>query len=909
MSSNVKARAALAAASMWVATPALAQAPQPEAPAAQAPQAPQPTITKAPELVRSVSAQYPEQALAQGLTASVRLIITIGADGAVTDVQPTEPVGNGFDEAAIAAVRQFQFSPAEVDGVPAPVQVEYVYNFTLNTPPPAEGESAEAAAPKATLTGQLISRGSRSRVAGATVRCGDEADAAEAVSDEEGRFTLEVPPGECAMRVIASGYQLYQTKETLKANETTEVKLYLAPAGSAFETVVRSARPKKEVVRRTITREEAQKTPGTFGDPIRVIQTLPGVARAPFISGDLLVRGSNPGQTATMMDGVRIPNLFHLLGGPSVVNAEFIDSLDFYPGGYGSQYGRAVGGVVDVSTRKGAADTVHGSVKVDVLDAGFFLEAPIVEGISVAAAARRSYVDALLPVFLPKDEGTTLSIVPVYWDYQLRLDFGAKRGETPEPGAARSTGYVMAFGSDDKLRLVSGGEKQDRDITLDSRTRFHRVKGDWTYRKGNFSSVLTPYVGVDYSDISIGGYSEHDTIYSLGARELVTLELAPELVVRTGLDVYFDHVKIDARTPAPGGTEYVPFPGAEPVAEIIHEKLTMNGFDGALFAEMDFKLGPVTITPGVRGNLQKVGATRNVLLDPRLWVRYAATENTSLKGSLGLYSQPADTFQFIYAPYGNPLLGYQRAFQSSLGVEQRLWESWNVDVTGFYNRRFENVAAPGDVRPTEDGGFVQDRFVNAGIGKAYGVELMVKKERASATDKWYGWLSYTLSHAEDGRAGVKPQRGSAIGDGGGPPGGFGEETYGLSAWDQTHILTLVGTYLLGNGWELGGRFRLTTGRPTTPLANRGDIYNSDSNNFGPTYGRYFSARASTFHQLDVRIEKGWQFDNWTLALYMDVQNLYNAKNVEFVFNDYRYRKVRDIPGIPILPVLGVKGSF
>ncbi|MCP3102099.1 TonB family protein [Myxococcus sp. K15C18031901] len=904
MSSNVNARAALAAASLLVAAPVLAQAPQADAPPAAA----QPTITRPPQLVQPVEAQYPPEALKEGLTASVRLIITIAEDGAVSDVQPTEAVGHGFDEAAIAAVRQFRFSPAEVDGVPAPVQVEYVYHFTLEAPPPAEGTAAaEAEAPKATLTGTLISRGSRSRVPGATVRCGDEADAAEALSDADGRFTLEVPPGECAVRVIASGFQLYQTKETLKANETTEVNFYLAPAGSPFETVVRSARPKKEVVRRTVTREEAQKTPGTFGDPIRVLQALPGVARAPFISGDLLVRGSNPGQTATLMDGVRIPNLFHLLGGPSVVNAEFIDSLDFYPGGYGSQYGRAVGGVVDVTTRKGAADTVHGSVKVDLLDAGFFLEAPVTDGISVAASARRSYIDTLLPAVLPKNEGETLSIVPVYWDYQLRVDFGAKRGTTPEPGTARNTGYIMAFGSDDKLKLVTGGEETDRDISLDTRTRFHRVKGDWTYRKGDFTSVFTPYVGLDYFDISFGQYIEHDVISSLGAREVMTLDVSSLLTLRTGLDVYFEHVKVDVQAPAPGGTEYVPFPGNDPVSELIHEEPVINGFDGALFAEADFKFGAFTVTPGLRGNFQRVNGTRNWLLDPRLWLRYTMSERTAIKGSLGLYSQPADTYQFIFSPYGNPLLDYQRAFQTSLGVEQRLGETWNVDVTGFFNRRFENVVSPGDLRPTSNGSFVQDRFVNMGIGKAYGVELMVKKERASATDKWSGWLSYTLSHAEDGRAGAKPRGDNPLGQDG-PP-GSDEETYGLSPWDQTHILTLVANYILGNGWEVGGRFRLTTGRPTTPLTHPHDIYDSDTNNYQPTYGPFRSARTSSFHQLDVRVEKGWRFDNWTLALYMDVQNIYNAENVEFIFNDYRYRNDVKIPGIPILPVLGVKGSF
>ncbi|XXF78935.1 TonB family protein [Myxococcaceae bacterium GXIMD 01537] len=886
------ARGPLAAASLLLTAPVAAQQPEP-APAEQ-PAAPQ--LTKAPELQAFVQADYPPEAQQQGLTASVRFLITIAEDGTVAEVQPTEPAGHGFDEAAAAAVRQFRFSPAEVDGKPAPVQVEYVYHFTLSAPAPAPAE--EAPPPQATLKGQLISRGSRSRVAHATVRCGDAADAPEALSDADGRFELTVPAGPCAVRVVASDYQLFSTTEVLKENETAEVNYYLAPAGGAYETVVRSERPKKEVVRRTVSREEAQKTPGTFGDPIRVIQALPGVARAPFISGELLVRGSNPGQTATMMDGVRIPLLFHLLGGPSVVNAEFIDSLDFFPGGYGGQYGRAVGGVVDVATRKGARDTLHGSVKVDLLDAGFFVEAPLAEGVSVAAAARRSYIDAILPHVLPEDEdGGSLLVVPRYWDYQVRLDFGSPRA--PEPGEGRSTYYLMAFGGDDQLRVVATGGARRRAFQLETHQSFHRVKGDWTYRKGALTSVFAPYAGYDLNRQDFGTYKEDDDIYSLGARETLTLEVAPELRLRTGFDIHFDHLKMKVQFPTSGRFDYVPFPGAEPASEVQHKEGVRNSFDGAVFLETDLTLGAFTLTPGVRGNYLRVHGVERLALDPRLWARFAAAERTHLKGSLGLYSQPPDVWQYIPVPYGNPLLGYERAFQASLGVEHRLTDSFTVDVTGFFNRRYENVVAPGRYTTDAEGVTRQERYSNDGLGRAYGVEVMLKKE---LTDKVSGWLSYTLSHSEDGRAGPLPQR---------PGRGTSTDTkaYDLSPWDQTHVLTLVGGYKLGNGWELGGRFRYTTGRPTTPLQHTADLYRSDSNRYSPTPGLSLSARTQAFHQLDVRLDKSWRFDSWTLGAYIDVQNLYNASNVEATFEDYRFREQYEVPGIPFLPVVGVKGSF
>jgi hypothetical protein len=181
---------------------------------------------------------------------------------------------------------------------------------------------------------------------------------------------------------------------------------------------------------------------------------------------------------------------------------------------------------------------------------------------------------------------------------------------------------------------------------------------------------------------------------------------------------------------------------------------------------------------------------------------------------------------------------------------------------------------------------------------------MVKKDRATATDRLQGWLSYTLSRAEDGRAGTIP----AVTNTPFPDPATSKE-YGLSQWDQTHILTLVAGYLLGNGWELGARFRYTTGRPTQQQPHSFDVYRSDSNVYDPTPGPSVSVRAASFNQLDVRVEKSWQFEGWTLATYLDVQNLYNRTNAEFVLNDYRYRASYEIPGIPLLPVLGVKGSF
>jgi hypothetical protein len=185
-----------------------------------------------------------------------------------------------------------------------------------------------------------------------------------------------------------------------------------------------------------------------------------------------------------------------------------------------------------------------------------------------------------------------------------------------------------------------------------------------------------------------------------------------------------------------------------------------------------------------------------------------------------------------------------------------------------------------------DGSLTRYQYANAGLGRAYGLEVLLRHE---VTRNFFGWLAYTLNRSEQRRA--------------------GGSDYRLTTFDQTHILTAVASYRLPLGFELGARMRYVTGRPTTPLQHTFDIYDVERNRFYGTYGETNSTRFKPFHQLDVRLDRNWVFDRWTLTAYVDVQNVYNASNVEATFYDYRYREVFEVPGIPILPVIGVKGSF
>ncbi len=849
-----------------------------------------PTLTKPPELVTFVEAKYPEDAQKQGLTAAVRMMVTIGADGAVADVQVQAPVGHGFDEAAVAAVKQFVFTPAEVDFAPSPVQIEYVYNFTLQAPEvdAGAGEAADAGssaeAPLAHLKGVLIARGSRTRISGGLVLCANHPER-DVTSNEQGEFALDVVPGLCDLRVVAAEFEKFESTEVVEAGETKELNLYVMPKTVGYETVVRGQRDKKEVVNRTLTRQELQKIPGTFCDPIRVIQNFPGVARAPFISGQLIVRGANPSQTLTFFDGVQIPLLFHFGGGPSVVNAEFLDRVDFFPGGFGARYGRAVGGVVDVASRKGASETWHGVAQVDIKDSSLFVEAPLSDKVSISGAIRRSYIDALLPLVLPKDpQGGALLILPVYFDYQVRLDVGGKRSQREASG---STFSVFAFGSDDRLKVVATGGGRNRDVTVNLTTLFHRVLGTWNYRRDNVRFKLVPYFGYDLASLDFGVSKIDADRWTQGLRQDLEIDATKFLTVRAGADVFNSVLLGRAEIPVISGTQYVDWPGADQKTQVQTITATIGSFDGAMYGEADFKFGPFTVTPGVRGSHAYVNGQSRNAIDPRLWVKWQPLEWTTVKGSVGLYSQPPDGANMQAPPFGTPSLLHEKAFQSSLGVAQKITDVINIDVTGFYNRRYENVVSPGPTTVNPDGSVTSQRFSNDGLGRAYGLEVLARHE---VTKNFFGWVAYTLSRSEDRRAHTT--------------GG-----YYLNTYDQTHILTVIGSYRLPYGFEIGGRFRYVTGRPKSPLIHEADLYNAESNGFSGSFGAYRTARVTDFHQLDIRIDKYFTFERWTLDVYLDVQNVYNRQNTEATIFDYRYRTSYDVPGIPFLPVLGFKASF
>ena len=903
---------AIASAALWFAAPVPSHAqdgvrrdrPQKPQPPAQ------PKLTKAPELLEGAAPIYPPAALAARLTASVKIRIHIDAAGGVSTVDVIEPVGNGFDEAAVAAAMQYKFSPAEWDGKPGPVAVETIIHFTIEEeeetpllpppPPPdrtedgsGEPDPASIGPPShggdyrqpVSISGTAVERGTRRELSGVIVSLVELQ--LDAVTDEQGAFYFHgIPAGDYTVLALGDGYARLQKALNLAAEEkSVEVRLWMRPKGSnPYETIVEGERETLEVTKRTLQRKQLTTVPGTFGDPIRVIQTLPGLARGPFLSGALLIRGSNPDDSGIFIDGHRVPLVFHFLNGPSILNPEFLDKIDLYPGGYPARYGRSIGGIVTVDTRSSKSDGVHGSADIDILDAGAYMRVPVGKNGSLSVAGRRSYLNFILGFFVPEQEpGAQLLVVPVYYDYQVRLDYDFK-----EEGKAS----LFLLSSSDRLDVVSKQPDAESSLSLNSAIRFFRVIG--TYQRplfGDLTLTISPAFGRD-SVVFSSGQADADNSFTdvevsqdtLSYRMSVRGRLSKRLILDTGFD-------IESRV-----THYellIPFTDdiAQPISGQIEvpPELTVfniNGLSMGMYADVGWDVTDrLRLVPGLRWDSYVLSGELRSELDPRLVARYKLDEHWLVKGYAGLFHQASQPEGYD-SQLGNPNLGLEHAMHVGLGGEWRPTKLWTIDAEVYYVDRtdlahFSQATEPLADDPTQRRPL---RFENTGKSDTYGMELLIKRE---VTKNLYGWLSYTISRSLQQRYPDDPPR--------------------PTVFDQRHVMNAVASYRLDSGWELGARFQVATGIPTTPII--GSTFDVDDNDYDGYQGESRSARMPTFHQLDVRAEKTWLFNNWSIAAYLDIQNLYNNDNVEAIQYDYRWRNTAPVTGIPFLPTLGVKGQW
>lgn len=843
--------------------------------------APTGVLTKAPALLQQVEPTFPPELADAGVGGIVTMEVDIGPDGAVMDVRVVQSAGPAFDAAALDAVKRFVFSPAEVDGQPAAVRIAYSLEFVYR-PAVAEVPTGADAGVRVNFRGRVVERGTRDPVGGAQV----VVVGLDAVTDDDGRFELaEVPLGTWPVRVVSPDYERYEVSETFTAGKRTEVTYFIRKkVYGGMETVVRGVKERKEVTQVTLSQEEIRLIPGTAGDAFRVVQNLPGVARAPFGIGLLVVRGGKPWDTKVYVDEAPVPQLFHFGGLFSTYNAWLLENISFQAGNFNADFGRAIGGLVTAEGRTPSKKGYHGYVDINLVDASAVLEGPITRSWSFAVSARRSYIDAILPAVLSlipgAEDAISFTLAPRYWDYQARLEY------RPEHGRFRF--FTSFFGSSDALvgALPNPSIDPEGRGTFGTSILYNRLLVGVDAKLSERVSLRSrTSVGYDEAGFTAGSdIFAKGTQVPLRSRNTFTIDL-PELraEVNAGLDLGLMPYVVEIQSPPLFKLNQIPDPFAS--RQLQSERETYFQGEPGLFAQVLWKpVDSLRVVAGVRGDYNS--QMNKAWVDPRLSVFWQLHERVALKGGAGVFHQTPDYRQGqLSRTFGNPDLLPEGSRQFMLGTEARFTDAISLDVQLYYKDLFQQARATlGDTSGNLDLDAIDLRYTSIGRGRVYGAEILL---RHALTKNFFGWIAYSLSRSERDF--------------------FGGTVWGLAALDQPHNLIIVASYKLPYDFIVGARFRYTSGPLNRPVV--GAIYDANGNYFFPIQSQQWSRRLPDFFQLDVRVDKRFVFRDWMFAVYLDVQNATYAKNVEAVIHSYDYSQQAYLTGLPILPVLGLRGEF
>lgn len=849
-----------------------------------------------PALVTDSPARYPPELLDSPTAGEVELTLTLDEEGEVSDARVETATDEKFAREALHAAPGLKFSPAQVNGVPTRAQVRFQYQFQKPAPkPPPEV--------KAVLRGVVRAMGSREPIAGATVYTKEHRGPD---TDGTGAFTFELPKGRHEVYVRADGYRAKGFTEDLRSASQVEVIYLLEPERvNRFETVVRGERDRTEVARVTLEGAELKEIPGTGGDPFRVVMLLPGVSGTISGLSYPVVRGASPASTGYFLDGIRVPQLYHLFLGPAVVHPDFIEGVDFYSGGAPAQYGRLLGGVVEGRISRPHDGKFKGSAYVDLLNAGGFVEVPFkTQDTQVSLAGRFSYTGWLLGLVSKAVAPGGEKVVLDFWDYQARVEQKVASGKL----------RLFAFGSYD----LFGVEAAPPRATAVQGVQFHRL--DARYRHPFLEGEAE--VGLTWGDDKFLFDSQGAVTDETGA---TTGTQRNQLTI--GQQTYSARARwtrswgerwqasfggsFDGTT-ATFGLKSTLRPTAGPEVVLSTEAPLATGHFTGVWGQGVWNAHPVTVTLGLRADAYHLKPSTTLgSADPRLSVKYQLTPSLELRGSAGLFHQPPSfLIPLPVVDLASLRANLQEVVQTSLGAKWKFWSDFELSLDGYVNPmlRTLEISVGGNPELGEQPRPGRDFSLASASrpGLAYGLEVML---RAPMKGRWFGWVSYSLQRSTRWQTFARTANGVLV---------ERLNAYLPYTFDQTHVLNAVASYRFDSGITLGLVVHFNTGRPESgEFGSQTRVVDTISlGHLGERIGwrtvdKDHVDRLPPFFRIDVRAAKTWTFDNFFLELYLDVLNASISAEVlgfdYLIEGDNPVKRAQTIP--VIVPSLGLKGRF
>ncbi len=694
-------------------------------------------------------------------------------------------------------------------------------------------------------------------------------------TDLEGSFELTgVKPGLVNLSFSSIGYQSATRLEvevtpSRAAFLTVEMSpLAVAIEAAEVEATVGKGEEEAPVSLRRIGTNEIKRNPGGGRDISKAIRSLPGVAAIPSFRNDIVIRGGAPNENRFYIDGIEIPNINHFAtqgasGGPvGMINVDLVQEVEFYSGAFPATRGNALSSVMEFGFKTARTDEWTSNAVVGTSDLGLTFEGPTGPNSSLILSARRSYLQFLFEVL-------GLPFLPIYNDFQFKWVHQSSPNE-------RWT--VLGIGAYDDFQLnlsvaddTTAENYLDRVAILDAL----QVNKQWNYAMGvkydRFTDNGRWTWVASRNMLSNRAYKHQDNDVNLPLT-LDYLSQEMENKFRVERRIYGDG---GAKLTWGAQYEFAKFNNSTYTQRYVFSQDTLVTFDFESAFDMheygafvqgskSMADGRVVLSGGVRVDGNEVNAKMsNPLqqLSPRAAVRWNVLPGLSLNANVGRYYQLPSMLILGYAESGvrvnAPDAGYIMCDQLVAGVRYDIGErNTTLGVEGFMKgydgTPVSKATGIALANLGADFGVVGNEAVRFdGQGRSYGMEVLAQRRLYKGV---YGLMAYTWVRSEYEFEG----------------------TYAPSAWDSRHIVSLTGGAKLKRDWEIGARWLYSGGLPFTPYdidVSMDQAYWNSQGTPQLDYAALNSGRNASFSQLDLRIDKKWFFENWSLDVFMDIQNL------------------------------------
>lgn len=619
---------------------------------------------------------------------------------------------------------------------------------------------------------------------------------------------------------------------------------------------------------RTINASEILRSPGGSRDISKVIANFPGVSTSTSFRNDIIIRGGAPNENRFFLDGIEIPNINHFAtqgssGGPvGMLNVNFIREVDFYSGAFPANRGNALSSVMELKQIEGSFEGFSGAFTLGSSDAGLNINTKISNKSSLLLSARRSYLQLLF-------KALQLPFLPTYNDMQFKYTLKPnKKNQINIIGLAAIDNFSLNAAANegiDNPQKRAQNEYILNNLAINEQWNY-TLGGSWKhfFSNSNILVVLsrsqlnnTAVKYRDYADISSEklidytsqeienksrieyNFRHRNTKFNLGINiEDANYLNTSESINTIGDSIFTKTVETDLR--------FLKF-GA-------FTQLSKSFFSDKLITSLGLRADMNTFTEG----------NTNPNFSPRLSLAYNLNDEWSINSNVGKYYQlPSYTIlgYGLNNNYSNQDAEYIQSKHAILGVEYKPSNYSRITVESFYktyqNYPFSVVDSISLANLGADFGVIGNEDISSiSNGRSYGVELLAQQKLSASI---YGIVSVTYYKSE-----FEDQ----------------DQQFIPSSWDNQLIFNMTAGKKFKRNIEVGVKFRYAGGAPYTPI----DYATSSMKGIWDinqravlNYNELNSLRLNNTQGLDIRMDKRWYFDKWSINAYIDIENIYNFK--------------------------------